>query len=380
MCSVCGAKITERRRLELTAALVNADALGLVAVMVTYTLRHNAGDSLAWLLDGLKLARKKATGGKWAKKLRDDLGVVGSIRALEVTWGASSGWHPHIHELLFLPAGSDLAALEIGLRSQWGKGLRLAGMRGVNEHGCDVTRSNIEIAAYVAKFGHERGWNVEHELTKQPTKKGREGRFTPTELLRVYAGFSSTETPALVAGERWQEYAVAMKGSRQLFWSKGLRGLLIPALPEVSDEELAAQVDQRWSVLADLSLLTWKAVLWNNKRAEVLCAAIEGGREGLDAFLAGLESAPVQTTRSERFTRMRGEVSSSRWLDEREAADLGLSYSEFRLYQRGGISAIAVPALGLVPARSGGPGPRQSRKEVMKRCDEKQQAGSRLNL
>ena len=326
MCPVCSAKITERRRVELTAALTRAKELGLRAVMTTYTLRHYAGDSLAWLLDGLMLARKKATGGRAAKLLREQFGVVGSVRALEVTWSKENGWHVHVHELSFVSEGVNLDGLEAGLRLQWDRGLRLAGMREVNEHGCDVRTADIDIAAYVQKFGHERGWNVEHELSKQPVKKGRKGHFTPSELLRSYA-FDGD----LAAGDKWREYAIVFKGSRQLYWSPGLRKILLPGVVELTDAELAKRVDAPGFVLVGLSLLDWKAVLWNNKRAEVLVIARRSGgdRAELDAFVAALEAAPVASTRLNRVTQMRrSEVVSQRLEKEQEAVEMGLTIGE----------------------------------------------------
>lgn len=287
MCPVCAAKITERRKLELTAALVAAEAQGLQVVMATYTLRHGSGDSLRWLLDGLTQARKKSTGGRAAQALRASCGVVGSVRALEVTWGEDCGWHPHIHELLFVAVGADLAALEIGLRSQWDAGLRLAGMREVNEHGFELTCCNIDIAAYVEKFGRERSWNVEHELTKQPVKKGRQGRYTPAELLR---GFTLDGDADL--GAKWVEFALTLKGSRQLYWSAGLKKMLLPAVAEVTDEELAEETTAAGTLLAELHLLQWQAVLHHDARAQVLSIAASGDKDALMAFVAGLGANP----------------------------------------------------------------------------------------
>ena len=351
-CPVCAAKITERRRVELTDALINAKELGLVAIMATYTLRHYAADRLAHLLEGIKLARKKATGGKAAKGLREEYGVVGSIRALEVTWSEENGWHVHVHELSFMPEGTDLDALGVGLTHQWNKGLRLAGMRDVNEHGCDVKTADLDIAAYIQKFGHERGWNTEHELTKQPTKRGREGHFTPSELLR-----SCVLEGNAAAGDKWREYAIVFKGSRQLYWSKGLRESLLPGVVDLTDQELAERADERGMLLAGLSLLDWKKILWNNKRAEVLlvAGASGGDRAVLDAFIADLEPAPDQTDRGKRITQMRTrEVLQDRWAEEQEAAAEGLSYSQYRQWQRGGMEAIGIEAVNVPGERGGG--------------------------
>ena len=340
MCPVCAAKITERRKLELTAALVAAEAQGLRVVMATYTLRHNAGDSLRWLLNGLMAARKKATGGRAAMHLREVCGVVGSVRALEVTWGAGTGWHPHVHELLFVSPGGNLAALEVGLRSQWENGLRLAGMREVNQHALDFTCCDIDIAAYIEKFGRERSWNVEHELTKQPTKKGRAGRFTPMELLRSFTLDGDAD-----AGELWREYALTMKGSRQLYWSAGLRQMLLPAVAERTDQELAEETSEAGTLLAELQLHQWKAVLYHDARAQVLNIAATGDADALRSFVAGLEQPSLAVSSRERTTRpSRRQVDTLRLADEQEAAALGLTYHQWRLYQRSGLSSIADPA------------------------------------
>lgn len=383
ICPVCAAKITERRKHELTAALVAAKEWGLIVVMVSYTLRHRAWDSLDSLLGeqagaavkeksaepapkpfycvpvarwgrekrkcparparqarGLLGARQRALGGRVAQELYRACGVLGSIRALEVTWGADNGWHPHIHELLLVVPGSDLVALESGLRRQWDAGLRLAGARDVDLHGMNFTAGcNIDIAEYMEKFGYGRGWNVEHELTKQPVKNGREGRFTPTELLRSFAVDGDAD-----AGRLWQEYARTFKGQRQLFWSEGLRSFLLPGAAECTDQQVADEVDTTsdWRWLATLTLEQLKAINYNNLTGQLLVVARVGDSARLEAWLAALEVVPVQITYAERLTCAVGEVSAGR-LAGIEAIRLGLTYGEYLQWQRGGMAAIAVP-------------------------------------
>jgi hypothetical protein len=398
MCPVCAAKITERRKQELTAALIAAKEWGLEVVMVTYTQRHHGRQSLDIVLGeqagaavaekpfkpaerfycvpvhkwprerkarparparsarGLLGARQRALGGRAAQELYRSCGVIGSIRALEVTWGAENGWHPHVHELLFVSPGADLAALEAGLRAQWENGLRLAGCEDVNEHGMELTCCDVDIAAYVEKFGRERSWNVEHELTKQPTKKGREGRFTPTELLR---SFLSGDTDA---GERWKEYAKTMKGARQLFWSEGLHQFLLPAVAELTDQQVAEDTTETGTLLALLDYDQWRSVLRHNARAQVLNIAATGDRAALDAFLlslqplrvkeydgAAVQQAPIEPVPSGERCTSPSRRQFEQTHDQEEAAELGLSVTQYRLFRRGGINIIATPMD--VPAR-----------------------------
>jgi hypothetical protein len=309
--------------------------------MVTYTLRHRVGDDLPGLLAGLKSARDFATSGKGVGKLYALAGVVGSVRALEVTFG-ENGWHPHLHELLFLEHDAGIGCLNMGLRARWERAVGRAGLRSVNEHGFDFTLADCDIAAYVAKFGHQRGWNVEHELTKQVTKKGRGKGWTPTELLSAYA-LDGNEP----AGELWRIYALAMKGKRQLHWSKGFRARLGLGA-EKSDEELAEETDRLGVLLASLNAWEWSVVLDADARAGLLAVGAGGNPADVQGFLADLESR--LTVRQARrilhslARRERSYTDLARSLEEAEASELGVTWLEWRLWRRGGVAAIAEPA------------------------------------
>ncbi|MFY0026513.1 rolling circle replication protein, Rep63 protein, partial [Acinetobacter baumannii] len=67
-------------------------------------------------------------------------------------------------------------------------------------------------------------WGIESELTKGHVKKGRNGGFTPFDLLQL-SMYSETVFEKY-CGKLFQEFAIAMKGARQLVWSRGLKALL----------------------------------------------------------------------------------------------------------------------------------------------------------
>lgn len=282
MCPVCAAKISERRRVELSQALAAWREQGGRVLLATYTIRHKLADDLAVSLDAMLYARKLCRSGRWAAGFTERIGLAGSVRALEVTHSKANGWHPHMHELLFVAASTTAGEVDAYLRPRWSDVLKSAGLREVNHHGLEVTDCDERIAEYVAKWGREPVWTEEHELAKQVTKRGRGASRTPTDLLAAYA-FDQDDQ----AGALWQQYAAVFKGRRQLSWSRGLRALLGLAV-EQTDEEIAAETSETAVLLASLTLAQWRHIVANDARGEVLAVAASGDRLALWRFLAEL--------------------------------------------------------------------------------------------
>jgi hypothetical protein len=264
----------------LAAAVTAWEERGGRVLLVTYTIRHKSEDDLTANVDGLLRARRSARSGGWAQRFSKRFGLVGSIRALEVTHGAN-GWHPHLHEMLFVSGDVDAAAVQTELEDRWQSMVGLAGLRDVNEHGCRVQLAQMSVADYVAKFGRERVWGPEHELAKAVVKGGRMGSRTPVDLLRAYGAGDGR------AGFLWQQYAAAFKGKRQLAWSRGLRELLVLE-PELTDEELAQEQTARGTVLTFLNWRQWQYVLGNDVRGELLDVAATGDVRQVIRFLVDL--------------------------------------------------------------------------------------------
>lgn len=68
--------------------------------MLTLTARHHAGVNLRGLRKALAKAYQKTQTGKAVASMRKRFGVLSGLRRVEVNRGGS-GWHPHIHALLF---------------------------------------------------------------------------------------------------------------------------------------------------------------------------------------------------------------------------------------------------------------------------------------
>lgn len=304
MCPVCASKITERRREELTSALRASD---FQPMLITFTLRHHAGDKLVLLLKALMAAFDGFKSGNAWQRARKRFGWIGSIRSTEVTHGVN-GWHPHLHDLVLLETpltAEKLANFTDFLKTRWSMVLARQGRDATWEHGVDVRTGDNDIADYVAKFGRlptVKAWSLEHELTKAPVKKGhRDGRTAYQLLADSMAGDE-------IAGRLFIEYARAFKGKKQLVWSKGLRALLGLLDEEMTDEEIAAESREAAFVLLFLNLDQWKVVVYNDLRAELLREASSGDRNQVVTWLAELGIAVYDNEHFEALIPLDGGI------------------------------------------------------------------------
>lgn len=279
-CPVCASKISERRRVELQEALGVYGSSGGRVVMATFTMQHSDADSLQSLLTAfLGALRRLRQGAAW-ERVTSRFGVVGSVRALEVTHGGS-GWHPHAHVLFFLPKDVDLDGLTVVLRKRWLSFLNARGFDASWDIGLDIREADNLVGDYVAKLGSE--WTIAHELTKANIKRAAGANRSMAQLLVDYIVLGDS-----AAGLLWSEYAKLFKGKRHLQWTDGLRARLLPDKEELTDEALAAEVDQTAVLLALLTLDQWRVVVANDARAELLLVAAGGDAGAVQAFLRGL--------------------------------------------------------------------------------------------
>lgn len=282
MCPVCASKISETRRQELSLAIAKTD---YQAMLLTFTMQHHKGDKLADLVRGLMAAFDSFKSGQYWQKKRKEYGWLGSIRAIEVTYG-DNGWHPHLHDLVLLEKPLDAGSRGFFTRlikERWLMVLARQGYSASLDHGADVREGHNDIADYVAKHGRlpkVTGWTVVHEVTKAVSKKAHKDGRTPYQLL------ADSMAGDRQSGRLFMEYARVFKGKRQLVWSEGLRALLGLMASEKSDEQIAAEVDQAAYVLLYLTIDQWKIIVRENGRAGLLAEAAHGDRERVVAWLA----------------------------------------------------------------------------------------------
>lgn len=269
-CPVCSAKVAEGRRRELQLAMVRHLERGGHAYLLSLTFNHGADDPLAELLQRQTKALAWFKQSKGYRTTFEAYDRKGSAKGLELTHGRN-GWHPHTHDLIFAAAGllEDRRAVR-RLKAAWlwacvraglvpgarlagkgrarrllldvpAEGSRLAAIRNHWRHGLDL-RGGTRAAEYVAKFGHDEAWGITSEVAKAYAKIGvrraawsEDLHCTPFQLLQ-FAGNGDRQAAAL-----FREYAAAMKGKRQLVWSRGLKDEF--DIRDATDEDLAAGAD-----------------------------------------------------------------------------------------------------------------------------------------
>lgn len=280
VCPVCAGRIAEKRRSELEGALLEAVAQGLGVSLLTITFRHSKEDLLEVMLPDFTAAIRRMKSGKMWQQVKKRYGIVGSVRALEITHGKKSGWHPHSHEVLITraPLGDDERDdLRQSVFKLWRHACAENGLGAPSaQHGVDVIGGD-GAAAYVSK------WGVADEVTGSMRKRGEGKGRTPWQLL-----LDSMDGDR-AAGRLFQEFARCFIDRRQLVWSAGLRDFL-KAGRLFNDAELAAQepgdVAER-AVVADVDEGAWVLIASEGLHEEVLRLALTCKHE-LEGYLETL--------------------------------------------------------------------------------------------
>jgi len=275
-CPVCSAKISERRRAELKALIDAHTAAGGVVLLVTRTVPHARADDLAELLAKISKAEAGYKAHRDYKTVAAAFGLVGTVRAVEVTHGFANGWHPHVHELLFLALPVCIADLEEDLSRIWKASAVRAGLEAPSRaHGLTV-QDGSKAAKYASK------WGLESELTQWHRKRGKIQSRTPFDLLRDCLGDDDGSSAQL-----FRQYAEAFHGRHQLQFSRGLKKLY--QIAEISDDELVQQHDEDAFLLGSLSLDQWRFVCKAEARGVLLEVAANSDWEGVLRVVEGLQ-------------------------------------------------------------------------------------------
>ena len=282
VCPLCAAKISERRRQELTAGTDFWRDLGHSVFLVTFTMRHDAADSLADLLRDMNGAYRIVRAGRFWQRFEKRFRLAGSVAAHEITYGQASGFHPHKHILFF--SREKLTRLEefeiwFILTHRWQSKLAEFGRDASDLVGVDVQCGYGDVSEYVTK------WGLVEEVTKAPSKQGKSKNvakhFSPFQLLDQVRNGSSW------AGPVFQDYARSTKGKNQLTWSPGLHDLLGLG-QEMSDQEVAEKQEEQAETLCTLLWPEWQLVLKARARAMLLEVAGTGQKDLVIAYLVAI--------------------------------------------------------------------------------------------
>lgn len=286
-CPVCSAKIQERRRVELAHMIDWAWGQHLQPMLVTLTAPHRRDQSLSDLRAMQAKALRDLRAGKGGIAMRQTLGYRGLVRGLELTYG-SNGWHLHTHEMWLVDLHQDADEAREIILKRWRAACAKAGLLDLSdaaqvaafdEHAVDV-KGRCSASDYLAKMDDSRHWGADRELAKASSKKGKKSGRHPFGLL------ADAADGCVRSGRLFVEYAAAMKGAAQLYWSRGLKALV--GVDEISDEAIAERADDEAVLLGRLLPAQWEVVLRAGARAQLLDAAELGGWEAVLALLTAL--------------------------------------------------------------------------------------------
>lgn len=211
---------------------------------MTNTVRHNRQDRLTTLMDGLSYGWGRMTSGRAYKVARDDAGVIGYNRSLEVTWGPVNGWHPHFHSLWFakhLHRAEDAEAFGFAMWARFDQGVQKAGLRSTLPAANDWQRVTplepdaASVGKYLQKVADPAG--LGYELTHSQSKTARRANSTEPHWSLLKQAVHGV-TPDLWL---WHEYERATFGKQQLVSSKKLDELLGVKVDDATDDEIAAE-------------------------------------------------------------------------------------------------------------------------------------------
>jgi hypothetical protein len=297
-CFVCAGPILARYAADLNAVVEHH---GFARTLIgSFTTRHDRDDDLRWLRREQSKCFTELLAGRGWGLVTERFGIVGVLRAIDVTFGEASGFHSHLHPLFFLKRSHEaeggrreLAAINAKLFARWcGIVRRRMGEKYVpnEEHG--VLLKPCYRADYLVKMG------VSLEIAGAFSKRAKNGNYSMLELA-ARAAEGDEHLRAV-----FREYTHGMKGAKFLTWSKGAKALLERAKPKAEEQE-----PPEATVIATFPNEVWRLVRGiRNAKIDLLELAEDRGHEGVAERLtewlghdqtarAGPALRPLATTR-----------------------------------------------------------------------------------
>ncbi|MGH1492073.1 MAG: hypothetical protein ACRBK7_22240 [Acidimicrobiales bacterium] len=270
-------------------------AAGGGVTFITLTFPHGLGDSLkdslatvvkGWksLVSGAGYYGTRQDDGSIIGGAKERWGIIGNVRAIEITDGLAHGWHPHLHVLCFhdeplSPEDGSLQEFRAWWSDRWSRWIKRTLKRDVHhERGVDAipVRNTAGIGEYVSK--------IHFELVRSDLKHGRRQNRTPWQI-----AIDAADTGDCRDMARWVEYCEATKGKWVVTGIDALRKLYPTPEPEVTDEEASAQ-EQDGVLKVCIDGDVWRAARRQKRQAVIARALTALEREGVDGMVAVLST------------------------------------------------------------------------------------------
>lgn len=348
VCPCCSARILAKRGNEVEKGVETWTQAGGSVFMLTLTHSHKRTDNLALKMKLLQKALSRFFGDRSMKAIFNQFGKVGQIKALETTYSEANGFHPHHHILMFSKMSPDeflsdtvsvtfdenkdveyvtpyrekqlikdgriddikQVSFEYFIKSYWVKICRAVGL-GVPSLKRGVTVQDAgSVKTYLTKF------KTAQELTNAQAKRGKNDSRNQWEIL------ADAHNGCAWSGKLWQTYAKAFKTQRQLFWSRGLKEMLLIA--EIADDEikeLEGLKDDEYVDILNLGVEDWGYIRKKNWEAQLLDIVEDDqkqDRDNLSIFIYSIKKL-VECERVEKEQKERERIASlcpPQWFSE----------------------------------------------------------------
>lgn len=255
-CPHCSGIISSHRKDEIEVALTKWRLAGGSVSLITYTVRHNKGDSLNSVMTACNEAYRFAKSGSTYQKMKKKYKILGSIVANEINYNNEFGWHYHRHEIVLYKADIDVRILEGIIYARYNNKLADFGFSSLPGVGVFISENEGDLAKYLSKWGLENELTSNKEFTNSPETISK----TPFQLLDNEEDY-----------QQFIEYSRTMHGKLRLRWSKGLKAYFDINVSE--DQEIVDQdddPDELDVVVAVISNKEWNYIIKNDLYLEVL--------------------------------------------------------------------------------------------------------------
>jgi hypothetical protein len=276
-CPICSMNINRKNADIVRDILYNAVVVdGNKAIVFALTLPHYKNDNLEKLSKFVVDAFSAITGDvKYkgqhrtrkgvkmitTKGLKQEFGVEGFIKALEVKRSRTFGWHPHIHVAVILNPATETHIQEFAesFIELWTKHVNLTCKKKAKRW-CQDYQEIYDIngiSDYTTK------WDVAKELVESGKKEDGSG-IPVFKLIEMFQ-----ETGDMEYIDDFLTYAKAFKGKSPITYSTDLKKKFLRGVEEKSDQEACAE-EEIEKILLSMSYEMFKQIRSKRQAAHLL--------------------------------------------------------------------------------------------------------------
>jgi len=268
-CPVCALKISEHKKQLLAGLIGEHQSRKQILGFLTLTVRHTKTDSLKKSLEKLLDNYRSFQNQRFFSRGKSEIGYMGQVKTLEITWSKLNGWHPHLH-LLFFYDHSDTEKVESFQKSFISKWFKFKDNDGTlsAQHQTIMTG---DVSEYMAKY------DITSEMTAGQIK-GSKGLTPFTALAKIAVGDFENHLEKRLLYGIYSHYVEYTQGRHFVSISPSLRKEYADYLSDKdkSDDEIVNEVEID-EILLKISVEVWKKICKNDLQPLIINKYKEGG-------------------------------------------------------------------------------------------------------